>query len=95
MHYGRGNMTPQLTELPPWIFWTIGVLVVGQFGTLAAVWMASVKLSFSMGKIFHSIKHQLEENTKDIDSAHMKIRGTNETVTKIKEKLIHEGIIGA
>lgn len=87
----ESNVIPQISQLPNWIFWFLGILVFINLASAATALGAAMKVIWHISR-FHL---QLEINIKDTHNAHHKIRETNTVVAKIEKKLIQAGILKA
>ena len=63
-----------MTEIPPTVYVIIGTLIVANLGTVVTVVYGVGKLVWWMSKLDSRIQAVEIEHTKDIDSAHIKIR---------------------
>ena len=63
-----------MSELPSTFYWTIGVLVVFNLGTIATVITAIVKLTWFLSRLDNRVEQIEGSHGKDIDQAFQKIR---------------------
>ena len=63
------NSAIQVIDLTKF-YWAIGALIVTNIGTIGSIAWAGLRATWWLAKL-HS---QVEENTKDIDAAHIAIR---------------------
>lgn len=57
-------------EIPAWVYTMVGVLIIGNLGTIGVVLKASHKLAWWASKV----DSKIDANEKDINNAHKAIR---------------------
>lgn len=73
-----------MTEIPSSVYIIIGTLIVANLGTVVTVFYGVGKLVWWLAQIDMRVKTVEVEHTKDIDSAHSKIRDLEKLNYKTK-----------
>ena len=63
-----------MTEMPNWVIYTVGAMVLANVGTIITVIIAGAKMVAKATWYISKLDSRLEKNENDINAAHEKIR---------------------
>lgn len=71
-----------MTEMPSWMMYTVGSLIVANIGTILAVAWGVTKLVAKASWFVAKLDSRIEKNEKDVAAAHEKIRFNRQLILK-------------